>query len=66
MLEGRRAPEIVIILRCSAKSTEDRCLDKKELEDRFDKLMEERKKLMLENREKDFEEKKKEVEEANK
>jgi len=27
MLEGRRVPEIIIVLRCSMDSTKERCLD---------------------------------------
>jgi len=56
LLEGRRAPEIVIVLRCSEKSTEERCLDKDELKRKYDKIMEDREKAMLDARKKDYEE----------
>lgn len=66
MLEGRRAPEIVIVLRCSMESTKERCLDEKAIKDKYDEIMKERERVMLETREKDFQDKLLEVQDANK
>lgn len=35
LLEGRRAPEIVIVLRCKEATTFQRCIDAKTIEEKF-------------------------------
>lgn len=43
LLEARRTPEIVIILRCKEESTFERCLDKKAIYSQFEQLNQQRK-----------------------
>jgi hypothetical protein len=66
MIEGRRAPEIVIVLRCKESTTFERCIDIKAIEVKFNKLTEERKEKADKQREEDKLAKKAELEEENK
>jgi len=66
LTDSRRAPEIVIVLKCKEKSTFDRCIDDKKIRDEYEADKKKREAEILAKREEDKKAKLVELEAENK
>lgn len=66
LTDSRRAPEIVIVLKCKEKSTFDRCIDDKKIRDEYEEDKKKREAEILAKREEDKKAKLVELEAENK